>query len=153
MGLRPEDFESEHDFLAAIREKKITEGEVIVIRNEGPRGGPGMPEMLAATMSISAHGYSRVALITDGRFSGATSGPCVGHVSPEACSGGPIGILRDGDKIAINIPERTLHVDLSDEEIRSRFKTFAPVQREIPNGFMKRYVRMVSSAARGAILE
>jgi dihydroxy-acid dehydratase len=146
-------FESEHDFLAAIREKKINEGDVIVIRNEGPKGGPGMPEMLAATMSISAHGYSRVTLVTDGRFSGATSGPCVGHVSPEAYSGGPIGILQNGDEIAINIPERTLHVALSAEEIQGRLKTYTPIRREIPGGFMKRYVRLVSTAARGAILE
>lgn len=146
-------FESEHDFLAAIREGKINEGEVIVIRNEGPKGGPGMPEMLAATMSIGAHGYSRVALITDGRFSGATSGPCVGHISPEAFSGGPIGVLKDGDEITIDIPNRMLGVKLTENEIRDRLKIYCPIKRDIPKGFMRRYVKAVSSAARGAILD
>jgi dihydroxy-acid dehydratase len=145
-------FESEHDFLAAIREKKINEGEVIVIRNEGPKGGPGMPEMLAATMSIGAHGYSRVALITDGRFSGATSGPCVGHVSPEAFDGGPIGVLKDGDEITIDIPQRKLDVKLSKSEIQNRLASYRPIKRDIPKGFMQRYVKLVSSAAKGAIL-
>ncbi len=146
-------FESEHDFLATNREKKINEGEVIVIRNEGPKGGPGMPEMLAATMSIGAHGYSRVALVTDGRFSGATSGPCVGHVSPEASDGGPIGLLNDGDEITIDIPNRRLNVKLSDNELRERLKLYRPIKRNIPKGFMRRYVKRVSSAAKGAILE
>ena len=145
-------FESEHDFLADIRDGKINEGEVIVIRNEGPKGGPGMPEMLAATMSIGAHGYTHVALITDGRFSGATSGPCVGHVSPEALSGGPIGVLKDGDMITIDIPGRKLDVDLLKEELDKRLAEYHPIKRDIPKGFMKRYVRLVSSAAKGAIL-
>ena len=146
-------FESEHDFLADIREGNINEGDVIVIRNEGPKGGPGMPEMLAATMSIGAHGYSRVALITDGRFSGATSGPCVGHVSPEASAGGPIGILKDGDIITIDIPGRKLTVDILAGELEKRLSTHQPLKRHIPKGFMRRYIKQVSSAAKGAILE
>lgn len=146
-------FESEAYFLDVVRDRKINEGEVVVIRNEGPKGGPGMPEMLAATMSIGLHGYTRVALVTDGRFSGATSGPCVGHVSPEAYSGGPIGVIKDGDKITIDIPNRKIEVNLPDEEIQNRLKTFKPIKRDIPSGFMKRYVKLVSSAARGAILE
>jgi dihydroxy-acid dehydratase len=146
-------FESEADFLYAIRERKIIEGEVVVLRNEGPKGGPGMPEMLAATMSIGLHGYTRVALVTDGRFSGATSGPCVGHVSPEAYAGGPIGILKDGDEISIDIPSRKIEVSLSDEEIQKRLKTYKPIKRDVPSGFMRRYIKLVSSAARGAIME
>jgi len=146
-------FESEQDFLATILHGKIKEGEVVVIRNEGPKGGPGMPEMLAATMSIGFHGYTRVALITDGRFSGATSGPCVGHLSPEACSMGPIGVLKDGDMITIDIPGRKLDVNIDAEEMEKRLSTYQPVQRKIPKGFMNRYVKLVSSAAKGAILE
>jgi dihydroxy-acid dehydratase len=98
-------------------------------------------------------GFKRVALITDGRFSGATAGPCIGHVSPEAYVGGPIAALRDGDEISIDIPGRKLEVRLSDEEIRNRLAAWRPVQREIPPGFMRRYVKLVSSAAKGAVLE
>jgi dihydroxy-acid dehydratase len=146
-------FESEADCLAALREGTLREGEAIVIRNEGPRGGPGMPETLAVTMGLELHGFTRVALITDGRFSGATSGPCIGHVSPEAAAGGPIAALRDGDEISIDIPGRLLEVKLSDEEIASRLAERRPVEREVPPGFMRRYVKTVSSAARGAVLE
>jgi dihydroxy-acid dehydratase len=146
-------FESEHDCLKAIREKAIHEGEVVVIRNEGPKGGPGMAETLAVTLGLEMAGFKRVALITDGRFSGATAGPCIGHVSPEAYVGGPIAAVRDGDEISIDIPARKLDVKLSDEEIRNRLKGWKPVEREIPSGFMQRYVRLVSSAAKGAVLE
>jgi dihydroxy-acid dehydratase len=146
-------FESEHDCLKAIREKSIQEGEVVVIRNEGPKGGPGMAETLAVTLGLEMAGFKRVALITDGRFSGATTGPCIGHVSPEAYVGGPIAAVRDGDEIFIDIPARKLEVKLSDEEIRNRLKGWKPVEREIPSGFMRRYVRLVSSAAKGAVLE
>ncbi len=145
-------FEAEADCLSALREGTLREGEVVVIRNEGPKGGPGMPETLAVTMGLELHGFTRVALITDGRFSGATSGPCIGHVSPEAAAGGPIAALRDGDEISIDIPGRRLEVRLSEEEISSRLAQHRPAEREVPAGFMRRYVRMVGSAARGAVL-
>jgi dihydroxy-acid dehydratase len=146
-------FESEADCLKAIRKRTLTEGQVIVIRNEGPKGGPGMPEMLAATSGIDLAGYTRMALITDGRFSGATSGPCVGHVSPEAFVGGPIAGVRDGDEILIDIPNRKIEVKLTDKELRNRLDGFKPIQREIPDRYMRRYVKLVSSAAKGAVLE
>jgi dihydroxy-acid dehydratase len=146
-------FESEADCLTAIRERKLNEGEVVIIRNEGPRGGPGMPETLAATMALPMYGYNRLALVTDGRFSGATSGPCIGHVSPEAYDGGPIAAVRDGDDISIDIPNRELRVALSEEEIKGRLTDWKPPSREVPPGYMERYVRLVSSASRGAVLE
>jgi dihydroxy-acid dehydratase len=146
-------FESEAGCLAALREGSLRDGEVVIIRNEGPRGGPGMPETLAVTMGLELHGLTRVALITDGRFSGATSGPCIGHVSPEAAVGGPIAALRDGDEISIDIPGRLLEVKLSADEIASRIRERVPEEREVPPGFMRRYVKLVSSAARGAVLE
>ncbi|UCH87376.1 MAG: dihydroxy-acid dehydratase [Dehalococcoidia bacterium] len=146
-------FESEHDCLKAIREKTIQEEEVVVIRNEGPKGGPGMAETLAVTLGLELAGFKRVALITDGRFSGATAGPCIGHVSPEAYVGGPIAAARDRDEIFIDIPARKLELRLSDEEIRTRLKGWKPVEREVPAGFMRRYVKLVSSAAKGAVLE
>jgi dihydroxy-acid dehydratase len=146
-------FESEHDCLKAIRERSIQEGQVLVIRNEGPVGAPGMPETLAVTLGLEFAGLPRVALITDGRFSGATAGPCIGHVSPEAYVGGPIAAVRDGDEVRIDIPARKLDIQLSDEEIRSRLKGWKPMEREVPPGFMRRYVKLVSSAARGAVLE
>jgi dihydroxy-acid dehydratase len=146
-------FDSESECLKAIREKVIQEGDVLVIRYEGPRGGPGMPETLAVTMWIMLSGFKRVGLITDGRFSGATSGPCVGHISPEAYCGGPIAALRDGDEITIDIPARTLSVKLTDKEIQGRLKGWKEPRRELPTGFMRRYVKLVSSAAKGAVLE
>jgi dihydroxy-acid dehydratase len=146
-------FDSEASFLASIRAGTLNDGEVAIIRYEGPRGGPGMPETLAATMALELHGYSRVALVTDGRFSGASAGPCVGHVSPEAYVGGPIAAVNDGDIITIDIPARSIEVDLSEDELRSRLEGWKPVEREIPQGFMRRYVRLVGSAAKGAVLE
>jgi dihydroxy-acid dehydratase len=146
-------FESEHDCLKAIREKTIQEGEVVVIRNEGPKGGPGMAETLAVTLGLEMAGLKRVALITDGRFSGATAGPCIGHVSPEAYVSGPIAAVRDGDEILIDIPARKLDLKLNDEEIRNRLRGWKPMERDIPSGFMRRYVKLVSSAAKGAVLE
>jgi dihydroxy-acid dehydratase len=145
--------ESEEAALISFRNGTIKEGQVIVIRNEGPKGGPGMPETLAVTMALKSSGLKRVALVTDGRFSGATSGPCVGHVSPEAAMGGPLAALQDGDEISIDIPERKIEVRLSEEQISQRLKGFSPPKRDIPPGFMRRYVKSVSSAARGAILE
>lgn len=146
-------FESEHDCLDAIREKTIREGEVVVIRNEGPKGGPGMPETLAVTMGIELSGVRGVALITDGRFSGASAGPCVGHVSPEAHAGGPIAALRDGDEITIDIPNRRIEAKLSQAEMSERLKQWRAPERDIPAGYMRRYVKLVSSAAQGAVLE
>ena len=145
--------ESEADALKALREGVIKEEDVIVIRNEGPKGGPGMPETLAVTMAIITLGLKRVALITDGRFSGATSGPCVGHISPEAYVGGPIAALQNGDQIEIDIPNRKIEVKLSAEEIRRRLQGFQPHKRPVPPGFMQRYVKHVGSAANGAILD
>ena len=143
---------AEQDALDALQGGKIEEGTVIVIRYEGPKGGPGMPEILAVTLQLVMSGLSRVALITDGRFSGATSGPCVGHVSPEAYLGGPIGLLEDGDRITIDIPNRSINVDLSDEALEQRRMRWQPVEKPVPPGFMRRYRKLVSSAARGAVL-
>ena len=146
-------FDSEADVLKAIRDKTLAEGEVIVIRYEGPKGGPGMPETLAVTMGLDLAGFTHVALVTDGRFSGATAGPCVGHVAPEAACGGPIALVRDGDTITIDIPGRRLDVNISPAEMEQRLSTWKPQEREIPAGYMRRYVRMVGSAATGAVLE
>jgi dihydroxy-acid dehydratase len=115
-------FYTEKDLLEAIGEKRINEGDVVILPYQGPAGAPGMPEMLTPTDALKGAGYKRVALITDGRFSGATTGPCIGHVEMEAYNGGPIGAIRDGDEIEIDIPKRSLNVNLSDTEIRSRLK-------------------------------
>lgn len=146
-------FESEQEALAAFREATIKEGSVLVVRNEGPKGGPGMPETLAVTTAIDTYGIKNVALITDGRFSGASYGPCVGHVSPEAFVGGPIAALRDGDEISIDVPARTIAVKLTGAEIASRLEGYTPQRRNLPRGFIRRYQRLVSSAAKGAILD
>lgn len=145
-------FESEHDALAAFREKTIQDGTVMVIRNEGPKGGPGMPETLAITLAMDVSGLAHVAMITDGRFSGGSAGPCIGHISPEAADGGPIAAIRDGDEITIDIPGRTLNVKLTDAEIKKRIAEFKPPKREIKGSCMRRYIRLVSSAAKGAVL-
>ena len=145
-------FECEEDAQAAINAGKIVAGDVVVIRYEGPKGGPGMREMLNPTSAIMGMGLgSSVALITDGRFSGATRGACIGHVSPEAASGGVIGIVKEGDIISINIPENRLELKVSDEEIEERMKTFTPRTKEL-SGYLKRYAAMVSSGATGAVL-
>jgi dihydroxy-acid dehydratase len=145
--------DSEAELLGAFREGTVRQGEVIVIRYEGPKGGPGMPETLAVTMALDLSGLKNVAMITDGRFSGASYGPCIGHVSPEAYVGGPIAALRDGDEISIDIPNRELAVKLSDEEIERRLEGFEPMEREVPPGYLRRYRRSVSSAATGAVVE
>ncbi len=146
-------FNREEEAMKAIMDKKIHEGEVIVIRYEGPSGGPGMREMLAPTSAIVGMGMAEsVALITDGRFSGGTSGPCLGHVSPEAAAKGPIAILKNGDIINIDIPNRKLEVELTQKEIEARFKTWKPVPPKIKTGYLARYSRMVSSADKGAVL-
>lgn len=143
---------SEAEALTAFREGNIREGEVIVIRYEGPRGGPGMPETLAVTMALMASRIKRTALVTDGRFSGASAGPCVGHVSPEAYVGGPLAALCDGDLIRIDIPGRQISVDLTPQEIQRRLTGFRSPDRPVPKGFMRRYVKHVGSAAGGAVL-
>ena len=144
-------FDNEEDAVEAIRGGKIVAGDVVVIRYEGPKGGPGMREMLAPTAMIAGMGLDKdVALITDGRFSGATRGASIGHVSPEAASGGTIGIIQDGDIIEIDIPNRKLNVKLSDEEIEKRKSEKKPYKIEV-KGYLKKYALHVSSAAEGAI--
>jgi dihydroxy-acid dehydratase len=146
-------FEAEADCLEAIREKKIKEGDILVIRNEGPKGGPGMPEMLAVTLGLDLGGYKRVALLTDGRYSGASGGLSVGHISPESYVGGPIAALKDGDEVHVDIPGRKIEVKLSESGIKRRLKGWKPVERQVPEGYMRRYVKYVTSAAEGAVLE
>ncbi|OYT39892.1 MAG: dihydroxy-acid dehydratase [Candidatus Altiarchaeales archaeon ex4484_43] len=146
-------FDCEEDANDAILGGKIEKGDVIVIRYEGPKGGPGMREMLQATSAVAGMGLSdSVALITDGRFSGGTRGPCIGHISPEAAEGGPIAIVRDGDIIEIDIPQRKLNLKLSEKEIRERLKKWKKKEKKL-TGVLKRYSQMVSSADKGAVLE
>lgn len=134
-------FESESEAIAAMRRREIKAGDVVVIRYEGPKGGPGMPEMLLPTATISGMGLSEcVALITDGRFSGATRGGCIGHVAPEAAEGGPIAVIKEGEIITIDIPNRILRVELSDAEIRKRQKAWKPRPPKITKGYLSRYV-------------
>jgi len=146
-------FNSEEEAMKAIMANKIKHRSVIVIRYEGPKGGPGMREMLAPTAAIAGMGLSKeVALITDGRFSGGTRGPCIGHISPEAASGGPIAIIKDGDLISIDIPKRKIELKLSKAEIEKRMSMWRPRKPKIQTGYLARYAKMVESAARGAIL-
>jgi dihydroxy-acid dehydratase len=146
-------FESEEDAMKTILAGDIRSGDVVVIRYEGPKGGPGMREMLSPTAAISGMGLSEsVALITDGRFSGGTRGPCIGHISPEAMEGGPIAIIKNGDRIRINIPKRKIDLILSDEEMRIRLSTWRPPAPKIKKGYLSRYAKMVSSAGKGAIM-
>ncbi len=147
-------FDSEDEGMRAILDGRISAGDIVVIRYEGPKGGPGMREMLAPTATIAGMGLSdSVALITDGRFSGGTRGPCIGHVSPEAMEGGPMAVLEDGDRIRIDIPKRLIEVLLSDEEIERRLKTWKKPLPKIKKGYLSRYARNVSSAAFGAIMK
>ena len=147
-------FECEEDAIAAIKGGKIVEGDVVVIRYEGPKGGPGMREMLNPTSAIAGMGLgSSVALITDGRFSGASRGASIGHVSPEAAVGGPIALVEEGDIIKINIPEMTLNVDVSDEEMEARRAKWQPREPKVTTGYLKRYASLVTSGNRGAVLE
>jgi dihydroxy-acid dehydratase len=145
-------FESEEAALQAILAKEIKKGEVIVIRYEGPKGGPGMREMLAPTSAIAGIGMDKeVALITDGRFSGGTRGAAIGHCSPEAAEGGPIAVVKDGDIIEIDIPAQNLQLHLNNEEIKRRLASWAPPPPKITSGYMYRYAQMVSSASTGAV--
>ena len=146
-------FDREEDAVDALMNRRIKEGEVVVIRYEGPRGGPGMREMLAPTATLVGLGLiEKIALITDGRFSGATRGLCIGHISPEAAEGGPIAVIEDGDMISIDVEKRSLSVELSDEELRRRLEAWKPPKPKIDRGWLLRYSLSVSSADTGAIL-
>ena len=147
-------FDNEEDCIAAIYAGKIVAGDVVIIRYEGPKGGPGMREMLNPTSAIAGMGLDKdVALITDGRFSGATRGASIGHVSPEAASGGNIGLVEEGDIISINIPEHTISMQVSDEELAARRAAWVCPEPKVKTGYMARYAKMVSSADKGAILD
>jgi dihydroxy-acid dehydratase len=147
-------YDSEEDAMKAIMGKDIKAGDVVVIRYEGPKGGPGMREMLAPTAAIIGMGLGdSVSLITDGRFSGGTRGPCIGHVSPEAAEGGPIGIIKDGDKIEIDIPDRTINLLISDEELKTRLADFSPLEPKIKKGYLARYAKLVTSSNTGAVFK
>jgi dihydroxy-acid dehydratase len=147
-------FDCEEDAIDAIKGGKIVAGDVVVIRYEGPKGGPGMREMLNPTSAIAGMGLgSSVALITDGRFSGASRGASIGHVSPEAAVGGPIALIEEGDIIKINIPEMKLDVAVSEEEMEARRAKWQPREPKVTTGYLKRYAAMVTSGNRGAVLE
>lgn len=147
-------FDCEEDAIAAIKGGKIVAGDVVVIRYEGPKGGPGMREMLNPTSAIAGMGLgSSVALITDGRFSGASRGASIGHVSPEAAVGGPIALVEEGDTIRINIPQMTLELAVSDEELAARKANWQPREPKVTSGYLSRYAAMVTSGNRGAILQ
>lgn len=147
-------FDCEEDAITAIKGGVIKAGDVVVIRYVGPKGGPGMPEMLNPTSAISGMGLgSSVALITDGRFSGASRGAAIGHVSPEAAVGGPIALIEEGDRIQIDIPSLSLKIDISDEEMEKRKAAWMPKEARITTGYLARYASMVTSGNRGAILE
>lgn len=147
-------FDSQDEALQAIDEGKVREGHVVVIRYEGPKGGPGMPEMLAPTSAIVGRGLgTKVALITDGRFSGASRGISIGHISPEAAEGGPIALIEDGDIIEIDLPNRTINVKLSDEELEERRKKLKPFEPKIKTGWLARYSKLVTNASKGGIMK
>ena len=147
-------FDSEEEFSKTISNSGIRSGDVIVIRYEGPRGGPGMREMLIPTSAVFGMGLAEsVALVTDGRFSGGTRGPCVGHVSPEAAMGGPIAALRNGDIVEIDIPRRTLRVELEDEEVQTRLRSLTPFKPKARSGYLMKYAAYVGSAEYGALID
>jgi dihydroxy-acid dehydratase len=145
-------FECEEDAFAAVKAQEITDGDVVVIRNEGPAGGPGMREMLGVTAALMGEGLGEtVGLLTDGRFSGATRGLMAGHVAPEAVRGGPIAAVRDGDKVTFDVEARRLDVDLTDGEIRERVEAYEPPPSNLNGGVLGKYARHVGSAAEGAL--
>ena len=147
-------FNSEEDGMKAIMGKKIKSGDVVVIRYEGPKGGPGMREMLSPTSAITGMGLQEsVALITDGRFSGGTQGPCIGHISPEAMEGGPIALIEEGDKISIDIHQRKIELIVDEKTLSDRKKRWTPIPPKITKGYLARYARMVTSANTGAIVK
>lgn len=145
-------FNSEEECVKAIESDKIVDGDVVVIRYEGPKGGPGMREMLNPTAAIMGRELFHVALITDGRFSGGSRGPCIGHISPEAAEGGPIGAIQDGDIVSINVKERTITLELTDNEIKERLSKVEHVERNL-KGWLKQYQQLATSADKGAILK
>jgi len=147
-------FDCEEDMLKGLEEGKISKGDVVVIRYEGPRGGPGMPEMLTPTSAVMGAGLGgSVALITDGRFSGGTRGPCIGHISPEAAAGGVIGLIEAGDMVSIDIPTRKIELEVSDEILAERRKSWKPQPPKVTKGWLGRYAKMATSADTGAILQ
>ncbi|MCL2743101.1 MAG: dihydroxy-acid dehydratase, partial [Planctomycetaceae bacterium] len=147
-------FDSEPEAYEGIVSGKVKAGDVVVIRFEGPKGGPGMQEMLGPTAAIKGVKLDdSVALITDGRFSGGTAGACIGHVSPEAAAGGPIGLLRNGDIIEIDMPNRSLNVAVSEEELQSRTSSGLPDNRKHFTGYLAKYAKLASSADTGGVLE
>jgi dihydroxy-acid dehydratase len=147
-------FESQDKALAGILNGKVKAGDVVVIRYEGPRGGPGMVEMLSPTSAIMGRGLgSSVSLITDGRFSGGSRGACIGHVSPEAAAGGPIALLRRGDRIRIDIEKRLLEVDLTKAELKKRRAAWKAPKPRATRGWLARYSRLVTSGSQGAVLK
>lgn len=149
---RAKTYNSEEDAMQAIMEDKVVAGDVVVIRYEGPKGGPGMREMLSPTSAIVGKGLGKhVALITDGRFSGGTRGLCIGHISPEAPAGGIIGLIKDGDEIYINIPNRELTLGVDEKELEERRKDFSPLPVKVKKGYLKRYSTVVSSSDKGAV--
>jgi dihydroxy-acid dehydratase len=147
-------FESETQATRAILAGRIKPGDCLVIRYEGPAGGPGMREMLLPTAALAGQGLDKsVALITDGRFSGGTRGPCVGYISPEAFRAGPIAVLKENDLIVIDIPNRTVRACVSDNELRRRLRVWRPRPARVRSGYLVRYARSVSSASLGAVLD
>ena len=147
-------YESQEDAASGILGEEVQPGDVVVIRYEGPKGGPGMPEMLAPTSNIMGMGLGEsVALITDGRFSGGTRGACIGHISPEAASGGPIAAVEAGDLITIDIPNRKIELNISADELSTRMNNLKPFEQKIKHGYLGRYARMVTSANTGAVLQ
>ena len=146
-------FDSEEDAIKAIYDKRIKSNDVVIIRYEGPKGGPGMREMLNPTSAIAGMGLDKeVALITDGRFSGATRGASIGHVSPEAASGGNIAYVNDGDIISIDIPNYKIELKVSDDELKKRKENTVLKEPKVKTGYLARYAKLVSSADKGAIL-
>jgi len=145
-------FDSEDAAIEAILAKKVVDGDIVIIRYEGPKGGPGMREMLNPTAVITGMGL-KVALLTDGRFSGATQGACIGHISPEAMDGGPIGLVKEGDTISIDIPGRKLNVNVSDAELAQRKAAWVKPAPKVTGGYLARYAKLVTSASTGAVLK
>src|SRR6185503_9893371 len=146
-------FESEEACTDGVRAGLVAEGDVLVVRNEGPAGGPGMREMLSVTASVIGAGIGEsVVLVTDGRFSGATRGLMVGHVSPEAVRGGPIAVVREGERVTVDVDAGELHLDVPDDELAARLAAYSPPPPRVTTGVLGRYSRLVGSAARGATL-
>ena len=147
-------FDSQEEAQKAIDEGVVREGHVVVIRYEGPKGGPGMPEMLAPTSAIQGRGLgTKVALITDGRFSGASRGISIGHISPEAAEGGPIALVNNGDIIEIDLPSRTINLLVSEEELAARKESLQPFEPKIKRGWLARYSALVTNASKGGIMK